>query len=292
MDAVITYIDGLDPVWRADYEKYLGKILEEKRFRDWGTLRFLLRGIEVCLPFVENVYLVVSHDSQVPVWVDKKKLHVVLHSDIIPAELLPVFNSCTIEMFLHRIPGLAEEFIYFNDDMFPLAACDREDFFRDGKGRLGISRHLFAGNMYKKQCKVSSDLALKALGRHPKLCFVRPQHICSPMLRSASKACYAALEAEIMRRASRTRTPENPNQYLFLDYMFYSGRLIPGRISNKHISQGVWSGPQIAEYILHPKTRFACINDVEMPEAKYLQMRQEILSAFGSRFPDKSRFEL
>ena len=292
MDAVITYVDGLDEVWRADYAKFVGNSLQQKRFRDWGTLRYLLRGISDCLPFVKDVYLVVSSDSQVPEWVDRKKLHVVLHKDIIPAELLPVFNSCTIEMFLHRIPGLAEEFIYFNDDMFPLALCREEDFFRGGKGVLGMSWHLLAGNMYKKQCKASSDMARKALGKRRSPFFVRPQNICSPMLKSASDKCYEALEDEIMTKSSRLRKPDNPNQYLYLDYMFYSGRLVPERISNKHLSQGVYSGAQIAEFIRKPSTSFACINDVEMTDEKFEQMRQEILAAFEDRFPEKTRFEI
>ena len=292
MDVVITYVNGLDPVWKAEYEKIVGKPLMQKRFRDWGTLRYLLRGIQACLPFVRNVWLVVSSESQVPDWVNKKQLHVVLHKDIIPSELLPVFNSCTIEMFLHRIPGLAEEYLYFNDDMFPLALCREEDFFCDGKGVIGISRHLFAGNMYKKQCKVSSDMARKALGLRKMLCFVRPQHICSPMLRSCCEAAFKLMEKEIMTTASRLRTPGNPNQYFFLDYMYFSGRLAPRRISNKHISQGVWPAEKIAEYIVNPESRFACINDVEMTDSKYESMRAAMTAAFESRFPDKSRFEL
>lgn len=292
MDAVITYVDGLDETWRADYEKFAGKPLLEKRFRDWGTLKYLMRGIENCLPFIENIWLVVSSESQVPDWTDRGNLRIVLHKDIIPSHLLPVFNSCTIEMFLHRIPGLAEEFIYFNDDMFPLAPCKREDFFREGKGVIGLSWHLFAGNMYKKQCKTSSDMARKALGKRRSPFFARPQHICSPMLRSASQNCFRALEGEILASSSRLRKPDNPNQYLYLDYMYYSGQLVPERISNKHLSQGVYSGAQIAEFIRKPSASFACINDVEMTDEKYEQMRKEILKAFEDRFPEKSRFEI
>ncbi len=33
-------------------------------------------------------------------------------------EYLPVFNSQTIETVLHRVPNLAEYFVYFNDDFF------------------------------------------------------------------------------------------------------------------------------------------------------------------------------
>ena len=291
MDVVITYVNGLDPVWRAEYGKYVGESLLEKRYRAWGTLKYLLRGIQSCIPFVRNVFLVVSSDSQVPEWADRGNLHIVIHRDIIPERFLPVFSSPAIEVFLHRIPGLDEEFLYFNDDMFPLMPCDSADFFRDGRGVIGMTRHLLAGNMFKRQCKVASDMARKALGMPKSLFFLRPQHICSPMSRSLSEEAYKSLENEILSTVTRLRSPENMNQYYYLDYMFLSGRLIPERVSNKHISLGVWSGARTADYILNPKSKFACVNDVEMPSDTYLEKRGAIIKAFETRFPDKSRFE-
>lgn len=288
---MITYVNGQDPQWQEEYRKAVPSAEGAKRYRDWGTLPYLLRGICACMPFVDNVYLVVSSPSQVPGWVDGTKLRVVLHEAIMPARLLPVFNSCTIEMFLHRIPGLAEEFVYFNDDMFPLMPCSPTDFFREGKGVIGFTRHLFAAGMYKKQCRTSDRLARRSLGLKSRLFFVRPQHICSPMLRSASVQAFERLEEEILSTASRVRTPQNPNQYLYLDYMYYSGKIIPRRISNKHISQGVWSAEKIADYILHPRTSFACINDVSMPDGKFQRMQELMIEAFEKRFPQKSPYE-
>ena len=128
MDIVITYVDGNDPLWREDYERCLNVPLLNKRYRDWGTLRYLFRGIEKYMPYIRNVYLVVSRESQLPAWISDKVIPV-LHRDIIPSRLLPVFNSAAIEMFLHRIPGLDEEYIYFNDDCFPIMESRPEDFF-------------------------------------------------------------------------------------------------------------------------------------------------------------------
>ena len=175
MDAVITYVDGNDPVWKQDYEKYTNVPVMQKRFRDWGTLKYLLRGIEKRMPFIRNVYLVVSHPSQVPSWVDRENLKIVLHNDIIPEEFLPTFNCNPIEMNLHRIPGLDEEYLYFNDDMFPVGDCSPTDFFRDGKAVIGYYRHFFASNMYKKICRNSDRLAREALGLKPSVFFTRPQ---------------------------------------------------------------------------------------------------------------------
>ena len=134
MDVVITYVNGLDPVWRSEYERCTNTPILEKRFRDWGTLKYLFRGIEVNMPFVRKVHLVVSGESQVPEWINRESVNVVLHKDIIPEQFLPTFNCNPIEIHLHCIADLDEEFIYFNDDIFPVLPLKPEDFFRDGKG--------------------------------------------------------------------------------------------------------------------------------------------------------------
>ena len=293
MDAVITYVDGNDPVWKQDYEKTTNVPVMEKRFRDWGTLKYLLRGIETKMPFIRNVYLVVSHPSQVPEWADREQLKIVLHKDIIPAEFLPTFNCNPIEMHLHRIPGMDEEYIYFNDDMFPVGDCRPTDFFRDGRPVIGYYTHLFAPGMYKKICRNSDRLARKALGMKPSCFFTRPQHICSPMLKSQCEELYAKVEDEIRKTsATRTRTEENLNQYLFLDYMNYKGLVIREKISNKHFSVAVASPDSLRDFLHNPTRNLVCINDVRLSEERYEQLRGAILDAFQSTFPSKSRFEL
>ena len=293
MDAVITYVDGNDPVWKQDYEKYTNVPVMQKRFRDWGTLKYLLRGIETRMPFIRNVYLVVSHPSQVPEWADRENLRIVLHKDIIPEEFLPTFNCNPIEMNLHRIPGLDEEYLYFNDDMFPVGDCRPTDFFRDGKAVIGYYRHYFASNMYKKICRNSDRLARKALGLKPSLFFTRPQHICSPMLKSVCEEVYEKVNSKIRETsASRTRTEDNLNQYLFLDYMNYKGLVINEKISNKHFSVSVASPESLRNFLQNPTRNLVCINDVHLSEKRYEALRGAILDAFESVFPAKSRFEL
>ena len=290
MDAVITYVNGLDPVWREEYSKALNIPALDKRFRDWGTLRFLLRGIQTCMPFVKNVHLVVSGKSQVPEWVSDN-LRVVTHRDIIPEEFLPTFNSTTIEMFLHRIPGLDERFIYFNDDMFPVAPCEETDFFRDGKIVIGFSRHLFAGGMYKRQCRNSDRMARKALGLGGSLTFMRPQHICSPMLRSECEEVFERMRGEIFPTLSRVRTMENLNQYLFLDFLFHQGKAIRERLSGKFFSIATSSASTIGKYLMKPSRKLVCINDVHLKDEDYQSERTILLDSFERAFPEKSIFE-
>lgn len=42
----------------------------------------------------------------------------VFHDQFIPKKYLPTFSSTVIETFLHYIPGLSENFIYMNDDVY------------------------------------------------------------------------------------------------------------------------------------------------------------------------------
>lgn len=291
MDAVITYVDGNDPFWKADYQKYTNVPIMDKRFRDWGTLKYLLRGIHKYMPFVDNVYLVVSHPSQVPSWADQENLHIVLHKDIIPAEFLPTFNSNPIEMHLHRIEGLSEEYLYFNDDLFPVAECLAEDFFRNGKGVLGFKKHWLACGMYKKICRNSDKVAREAAGLKPSCSFLRPQHICTAMLKSQCEAIYEAQKPQILASLTRTRTERNLTQYLFLNYQYYKGLMIPERISSKHCSLAVTSPEKLKECILNPQRSMLCINDVRLSDERFEILREAIVSAFETRFPDKSRFE-
>ena len=55
-----------------------------------------------------------------PDWLnlDHPKLKLVTHKEFMPNEYLPTYNSAAIELNLHRIEGLSENYLYFNDDMY------------------------------------------------------------------------------------------------------------------------------------------------------------------------------
>ncbi|MBP3270034.1 MAG: hypothetical protein J6L98_05070 [Bacteroidales bacterium] len=291
IDIVITYVDGSDPRWIESYNAHVKENPLTKRYRDWGTLKYLFRGIERHIPFCRKVFLVVSSMSQVPSWMDTTKVSVVTHRDIIPERYLPTFNSSMIEMFLHRIPGLSEKYLYFNDDMFPVMDCKEEDFFIGGIPAMGISRNFFAPSAFLRLAKRSDHLARKALGLRSGVVYVRPRHICSPMLRSECESLSKAVRDEIFASLSILRSEENYNQYLFLDYMFYKGKMLNKPLTRKHFSLGCSSAKGIASYIRSPKTKIVCINDVEMPDESYQEKKSVIINAFQSRYPVKSSFE-
>lgn len=132
IDFVVTWVDGKDPTWLKKYNKYSKYDtidVKNARFRDFNFFKYWFRAVEVYAPWVNHVYLVTDH--QVPEWLDEsyRKITVIDHSDIIPEQYLPVFNSNAIEMNLYKIPGLSERFVYFNDDMFINKNVKPSDFF-------------------------------------------------------------------------------------------------------------------------------------------------------------------
>lgn len=291
MDIVITYVNGNDPVWQKDYEKFTNVPVMEKRFRDWGTLQYLLRGIEKHMPFIRKVFLVVSHRSQIPEWVDESNLNVVLHEDFVPQEYLPTFNCNTLEMNLHRIKGLDEQYLYFNDDLFPVRDCKPGDFYRDGKSLIGFTKHYWGTGMFKQICRNSDALARKALGMPASRSFIRPQHICAPMLKSECEKMCSIVAEDIAASYTRTREGRNYNQYMFTDYLFYQGKALSEKISSKHLSVAVSSASRIRKAIEAPSRNLICINDVRLSEKRYEKLRNTVIDAFEKKFPQKSRFE-
>lgn len=134
-DFVIAWVDGNDKEWQEEKAKYScdsTQDAKEARYREWGNLRYWFRAVEQYAPWVHKIYFVTC--GHIPEWLDTchPRLEVVEHKDFIPEKYLPTFNSHTIELNLHRIPGLARQFVYFNDDMFLTDYVEEGHFFRNG----------------------------------------------------------------------------------------------------------------------------------------------------------------
>ncbi len=144
IDLVYLWVNGNDPQWLAKRNACIGKTEEKSavncdgRYADNDELKYSLRSIDKYAPWLRRIFIVT--DNQVPVWLDTSnaKVRIVDHKEIMPDVCLPCFNSAVIEHFLYKIPGLAEHFIYANDDMFINKPVTPETFF--GKDGLPIVR--------------------------------------------------------------------------------------------------------------------------------------------------------
>ena len=139
-DAVYTWVDGERlpdlVVWLERMSSQLSAVdVGPCRWRDNGELRFSLRALEAHAPWIRTVHLVTQ--GQVPDWLDTDApgLHVVSHNELFPdPTVLPSFNSAAIVAVIHRIEGLADHYLYFNDDVILGRDVHRDDFLTDDGG--------------------------------------------------------------------------------------------------------------------------------------------------------------
>ena len=138
IDFVLPWVDDSDPAWRAEMNRWRRRNDDAQaddspeRYRDWGTLRYWFRAVERFAPWVDRIHLLTW--GHLPEWLDEThpRLHVVRHEEFIPDAYRPTFSSCPIELNMHRIEGLSERFVYFNDDTFLCRPVAPERFFRGG----------------------------------------------------------------------------------------------------------------------------------------------------------------
>lgn len=140
VDAVITWVDGLDPIHQAKLSSYLAEQGLNKRpeaaaptrFNQCGELEYCVRSLIRYAPWIRTIYIVT--DAQIPSLVSQYngRVKIIDHREIFAGfeDNLPTFNSVAIETMLWRIKGLSEKFIYLNDDCSLIRSVRYDDFFR------------------------------------------------------------------------------------------------------------------------------------------------------------------
>ncbi|MBE6933613.1 MAG: hypothetical protein E7462_00945 [Ruminococcaceae bacterium] len=325
IDFVVPWVDDTDSVWRANKARYTGEEKEgntEVRYRDWNTLQYWFRGVEKFAPWVRNVYFV--SDNQKPDWLNLEhpKLKWVKHTDFIPAEYLPTYSCQAIEWNLHRIPGISENFVFFNDDVFLIGETKPEDFFVDGLPcdlpRLGllypngffahilfnnielINRHFslkksIRGN-WKKWVKHQSLGGLLKLALYGNRDLI-PNSISPHIQLSYKKSTYDILwEAEYEKIhetcLSKLRDKNVVTSYCVRDWQIFSGEFYPKKPIGKSFHTASMSyNNEAIEYLRKQKGKVICLNDSE-EETDFEAHKKMIVEAFEQIFPEKSSFEL
>lgn len=142
IDIVVPYYNDADMYWRSIMYKYMQdegstdrQVVGNERYRDWECFKYWFRGIEQNCPWVNKVFLIVAHETQIPDWLNRNnpKLRIVLHEEFIPKELLPTFNPMTIGTYIWNIKDLSDNYIGCDDDYFFINPVTPGMFFVDNK---------------------------------------------------------------------------------------------------------------------------------------------------------------
>ena len=294
MDAVILYVDMDDSNWRLEHDKYCAYNCHAIRFRDWGFLKYVMRGIDTYMSFIDRIHLVVMMDSQVPKWVNREKVNIVYHEDIIPKEFLPLFNSSSIEMFIHKIPGLSEEFIYFNDDFFPTNSLEYHDFF-DGNGNIynEMKDTGIRDGYYLRSTIFSTQLAA-ALGDKEieENYWMVPQHTMAPMIRSSQEYVFTQLENILIASVSKFRTSQNTHQYLFTNYLYFIDKVIERGLPFKMLFTVSTTIDEVETTFFDENIKTVCLNDWgDFEGMTYDESRDALNVIMEKKYPNKSQYE-
>lgn len=332
IDFVIPWVDGSDPEWQKRKANRLGAAETDdrsQRYRDWNTLKYWFRGVEKFTPWVRYVWFIC--DQEPPAWLNREcpKLKIVRHEDYIPAKYLPTFSSIPIELNMHRIEGLGEQFVYFNDDMFIIAPLEKEYFFKDGLPRDSallnpvpttdltkkssyqriITVHLnnaeyanrdydFRSTMKKHWAKWynlkygSSLVRNLMLSAWPRFVGFYEPHLPQAYLKKSFEEAWEA-DGDILDTTSGhpVRHDHDINQWIVRHRQLIEGKFIP----RKPLKNGAFDlklqQDEVMDTIRNQRIPMICINDGEMEDAEFESIRESLRKAFDAILPEKCAFE-
>lgn len=324
IDFVVTWVDGNDIEWQKEKEHWQDKkedvLNTSDRFRDWEFMPYWFRAIEKNTPWVNKIFFITQ--GHIPDWLDTKhpKLSIVRHSDYIPNEYLPTFNSNVIELNLHRIKELSENFVLFNDDMFVNKKMGETAFFENNLPKdIGVLSPLVPSrgtitsivlnnveiiNDYFEARELIKNNFFKIFnlkyGKHiiKNICILPWKNILgfydSHIPISYKKSIFNKVwekEPEILyaTSANKFRTKEDVNHWLMRYWQICEGNFVPkmeksGKYYN--ISDKL---DNIVQDILFEKHGLICLNDGKIKD--FQKSKKTILNAFQTRYPEKSSFE-
>ncbi len=328
IDFVMPWVDGADPAWLAELHKYapedaLGAA--DERFRDWDNLRYWFRGVEKFAPWVGMIHFITW--GHLPKWLNTAhpKLHVVRHEDYIPPKYLPCFSSHPIELNMHRIRGLAEQFVYFNDDFFLLRDVAPGDFFAGGlpcdmlafqpvvanpanplmshiylNNTLALCRHFDKRDNVRKQPGSYFKIGYPPLYffynllelAFPLYTGFYTVHGPSPYLKSTFDEVWAK-EGELLDRTCchRFRDKQDVSQYLMREWQKLAGRFRAKNIVRDFGYFNVESqNHKLVDTIIKRKKKMICANDANQP-IDFEHAKAELNAALEQILPEKSAYE-
>ncbi len=333
IDFVIPWVDGNDPEWIKEFNKWSPATkknidLRSERYRDYGLLRYWFRGVETFTPWVNKIHFITC--GQKPDWlnIDNPKLNWVKHSDYIPSEYLPVFSSHPIELFINKIPGLSEKFVYFNDDLFITSPLKESYFFKNGlpcdSGSftvLGLGKnrcrtpHIQLNNMIE----INKHFTKKAVIKNAPLKWFNPligkdfvknivnqpyntiasisiRHFAHPYLKTTFddvwENCSDAIEKTVNHKFRNEL--EDVNQWLFRYWQLCKGNFSPVNHYKKEkmIKISEWNHNSTIALLKHRYSEICIDDDTDENLCNdYDKKMSEIAVAFEKILPQKSSFE-
>lgn len=304
IDAVYLWVDDDDPAWRARRDAALvargrppaAGAVSAARFRQHDELRYSMRSLDYFVPWVRRVFLVT--DGQRPDWLvdDDTVVTVVDHRDILEPDHAPVFNSHALCARLHHIPGLADNYLYVNDDVFFAAPVLPSQWFTpSGQPMFHNTRSTLPDPALLATLPTHDNARYNALRLVEQVSGYRPTRLFMHAPIAQSRPWQAELERrfadEYARTAgSRFRSAQDLEPIWLHHYLGYAeGRTVPGSLMYDYFGLSDPTLPQrLAAMSDYRWPQVFALNDEGVTAGANVAAMMQFLEDF---FPVPSRFE-
>ena len=285
IDFVIPWVDGNDPEWRREKNMYSGnntsfsseKDIRDERYRDWDNLQYWFRGVEKFAPWVRKIHFVTW--GHLPKWLNTKhpKLHIVNHTDYIPAQFMLALQPDVANANDQVMP-----YIYLNNAMVLAKYFDKRSNMKKQPGayfHIGYPLQYFCYNMMET-----------AFTRFTGFYTV---HGPSPLKKKTYEKLWK-LEPELLNEvcSHKFRQKSDINQYVLREYQKLSGNFIPRNVQKLNGYYEISNNNEkLLQAITQQKKKVICLNDANC-SVDFETIGMEIKNAFDQVFPEKSSFEI
>lgn len=328
IDFVVPWVDGNDKRWLTQRSRVLGdsSSMIAADYRDWDLMRFFFRGIEEFAPWVNKVHFVTW--GHFPSWLntDCEKLNIVRHEQFIPQKYLPTFSSHVIDLNVHRIEGLSEHFVYFNDDTFLLRPVQKNIFFRNDLpcdcaianpivpkfyrsiSSLMVNNISIINQHFSKNAVMANHLNKWFNFRYGLLGLLNilflpwpafPGLLETHLPASFKKSTFQTVwdvEGELLdvicgHRVRNFKT--DVNQWLIKEWQIASNQFIPRStcVGKNFLVKDPDDIAKASKWIRHQKSTMICVNDHCIDEEVFCAAKKDIADAFGGILSKRSCFE-
>ncbi|MGA9276984.1 stealth conserved region 3 domain-containing protein, partial [Ilumatobacter sp.] len=264
-------------------------------------LRYSLRSVWEHVPYARHIYIVT--DGQVPPWLDTAdpRITIVEHASIFEdPSALPTFNSHAIETQLHHIDGLADHYLYLNDDVFFGRTSDWATYFeRCGTSHFFPSTALFpVGELHATDKSVDHagrNLQLelfREFGWAPRNKLIHTPHPQQRQLLIEAEQRFDDRYRATMHARFRSTGDVSFAAALHHRYAQVTGRASVGNLAYEYLAL---ESDNVADHLARLRSASfdtLCLNDGEMTHQQQADVRPLLADFLNRRFPYPAPWEI
>ena len=307
VDLVFSWVDGSSAEYQAARAARMqGAVVgegddHEARFRQINELKYALRSVYMFAPWIRRIFI--ATDSDRPAWLaDHPSVTFVRAEEHFKdPSVLPTHNSQAVESQLQHIPGLAEHFLYSNDDMFFGRPVGPDLFFSPGgitkfieaSTRIGLGANDAERSGFENAARVNRRLLWERFGR---VTTRHLEHAAAPLRKSVLLEMENEFPHEFAATAASTfRAKDNISvtNSLYHYYALLTGRAVTRETAKvRYVDTTSYAGLEMMDKLLAKRNMdLFCLNDGSFPEVPASERTERVTDFLEKFFPIKAPWE-